>query len=451
MSEGYTLDIGFDNDYKYDKLIIPYSNERPFAISEAEKETVGFEVYSSGQAIAVSTETELTFANEVTDNGGNFASNRYTVPYDMFASFLFEVTAKSSVALTTTDITFSLYKDDGSPTLIGQGTYNFTATYSSKTVVEFQYFAELHAGDEIYITATGLTQAIDIRGGLDGNGDGYTRFQLLEVNDAMVLGFTWRVGLNLPDITKAQLMEYVLNSFGAVIQVDEIRKIVYLTKLNDIKNSQGVDWTNKLDIKTPIKRTFEMDDVGQVSKIAYLDDDNVTKPSGTDYEFTVNSDKLPAEKTIYTAPFAACMSENKFLMGLPVVNIEVDGESECKPRILLNRLKRLTSPINYQVDYVTVDTDTSVYVPYFQDISKPYDLTWSKLASNNLSSKIEMIRNPRGIEALARITPSDINQINFRERVWIGSAGDEVVNAWFFISEVNYDTHESSLIKLKLL
>jgi hypothetical protein len=194
-----------------------------------------------------------------------------------------------------------------------------------------------------------------------------------------------------------------------------------------------------------------MDDVGQVSKIAYLDDDNVTKPSGTDYEFTVNSDKLPAEKTIYTAPFAACMSENKFLMGLPVVNIEVDGESECKPRILLNRLKRLTSPINYQVDYVTVDTDTSVYVPYFQDISKPYDLTWSKLASNNLSSKIEMIRNPRGIEALARITPSDINQINFRERVWIGSAGDEVVNAWFFISEVNYDTHESSLIKLKLL
>lgn len=450
MSEGYTLDIGFEGNYKYNSLIIPFSNEFPSAITDEEKELSAFEVYSSGQALTLSTETELTFANEVTDNGSNF-STRYTVPYNMFASFLFEVAAKSHVALTTTDVTFALYKDNGSPVLLNTGTYNFPATYTNKTVIEFSSYFELNAGDEIYITATGLTQDVDIRGGLDANDDGYTRFLLLDIKNVMVLGFTWRVGLNLPDITKAQLMDYILNSFGAVIQVDEIKKVVYLTKLDDIKNSQGEDWTSKIDLKTPIKRTFDMLEVGQKSKLAYQDDDNVTKPTGTDYEFIVNSDKLEAEKTIYTAPFAACMTENKFSFGLPVVNIEVDGESPCKPRILINKLKRLTTDINFQVNYSTVGTDNTVFVPYFYDLSKPYDLTWSKLASNNLSTKISMIQNPRGLELLARITASDINQLDFRERVWIGTIGTEVVNAWFFISEVNYDTHESSLIKLKLL
>jgi hypothetical protein len=113
MLFGYTLNIEFEDEYKYDQLILPYSNERPRAITDEEKYTCGFEVYSSGEAIPLSTETELTFANEVSDIGGNF-STRYTAPFDMFASFKFEVVAKSHVALTTTDVTFKLlYKDNG--------------------------------------------------------------------------------------------------------------------------------------------------------------------------------------------------------------------------------------------------------------------------------------------------------------------------------------------------
>lgn len=448
MSDGYTLNIEFDTDYKYDKLIIPYSNEFPLSMTEEEKGTCGFEVYSSGQAIALSTETELTFANEVLDTGNNFLT-RYTVPFDMYASFLFEVSAKSHVALTTTDITFALYKDNGSPVLLSTGTYNFPASYTSKTIIEFSSFFELNSGDEIYITATGLSQDIDIRGGVDGNGDGYTRFSILEIKDYMLIGFTWRIGINLPDMTQSSLLEYVLNSFGAIIQVDEINKVVYMTKLNTIKNSQGEDWTDKVQL--PIKRTFDMLDVGQKSSFKYLDDDNVVKPSGTDYTFDVDSDKLEAEKTIYTAPFAGCSSETKFLMGLPVVNIEVDGESACEPRILINRLKRLTTPLNFQVDYSTVATDSTVFLPYFYELSRPYDLTWKKLASNNLTTKIEMIQNPRGIECLVKLSPIDINNLDFKTPKWIGTVGTEVINAWFFVSEVNYDTQDSSLVKLKLL
>lgn len=450
MTEGYTLDLEFDTNYKYDKLIIPFSNEFPRAITDAEKETCGFEVYSSGQTVTLSTETELTFANEVIDKGGNFASNRYTAPYDMFAAFKFEVSARSAVALTTTDITFALYKDNGSPTLLAVGTYNFTDTYSSKIIPEFQNYFEINQGDEIYITATPLTQNCNIRGGLDANDDGYTNWKLLDVKDIMVLGFTWRIGLNLPDITKSQLLDYVLQSFGSIVQVNEINKTIIATKLDTIANSEGEDWTDKIDLSKPVKRTFDMSDVGQTSYYKYLDDENVTKPTGTDYSFQINSDKIEAEKTIYTAPFAACMSENKFLMNLDVVSVEVDGESPCKPRILINKLRRLSSPIEYQLNYVTITTDASVHVPYFYDISKEYDLTWSKL-KNNFTSKISMLQNPRGLELYVRLTPNDISELNFRTKKWIGTAGEEVINAWFFVSEVNYDTHESSFVKLQLL
>jgi hypothetical protein len=450
MLFGYTLNIEFEDEYAYDQLILPYSNELPRAITDEEKYTCGFEVYSSGEAIPLSTETELTFANEVSDIGGNF-STRYIAPFDMFASFKFEVAAKSHVALTTTDVTFALYKDNGSPVLLATGTYNFPATYTDKSVFQFSDYFEINAGDEIYITATGLTQAVDIRGGVDGNGDGYTRFMLLDIKDIVILGFTWRVGLNLPDITQTTLLEYVLNSFGAIIQANEATKTIYITKLDTIRNTQGEDWTNKIDLSSPIKRTFDMAEVGKKSTLAYLEDDNVTKPTGTDYTFDVNSDKIEAEKTIYTAPFAACMTENKFSFGLPVVNIEVDGESACKPRILMNRTRRLSENINYQVDYSTVGIAKTAFVPYFYDITKTYDLTWIKLAANNLTTKIEMIQNPRGIECLIKLNAIDINQLEFRTPKWIGTVGEEVINAWFFVSEVNYDTHESSYVKLKLL
>jgi hypothetical protein len=145
------------------------------------------------------------------------------------------------------------------------------------------------------------------------------------------------------------------------------------------------------------------------------------------------------------------MTENKFSFGIPVVNIEVDGESACKPRILMNSTRRLSENINYQVDYSTVGSPTTAFVPYFYDITKTYDLTWRKLAANNLTTKIEMIQNPRGIECLIKLNAIDINQLEFRTPKWIGTVGEEVINAWFFVSEVNYDTHESSYVKLKLL
>lgn len=453
--EGYTESNALSGDLHYDKLILPFSNKRIRTITDDEKESVGFEVYSSGQSITLLTETELTFANEVTDPGSNFASNRYTAPYDMFASFYFKCNCKSAVALTNTNVTFALYKDDGvTPVLLNTGTYNVGDTFTDVVVVEFQMQHQIEAGMEIYITATPLSQNLSIQGGVDGSGDGYTRWQFLTLIDTMILGFTWRVGINLPDITKSQLFEYVLRSFAAIATVDEVRKIVTITQLDTIlaNKTNGYNWTDKLDLSQPVTKTFDFPaEVGQLTYLKYLDDDNVVKPAGTDITVTVNSVTLEKEKTLYTAPFAASENESKFTIGLFVPNIEINGESELKPRILLNRTRRSTEALSFTEGGVEVDTAGIINVPYFYDFANSYDLTWAKLRNSNLTNCLTMITNPRGIECSVRLNQVDINQLDYTKPVYIGTAGDEVIEAWFYISEILYDTDGVSRVKLNLI
>lgn len=448
---GYTLDNEVQSDPEYTALILPFSNTRPKSISDEEKELIGFSVYSSGQTITLLTETEMTFANEVTDLGGNFATNRWTCPYDGYYSFYFKCSARSAVALTTTSVTFALYKDDGTPTLLNTSVHSLTATYSDVVATNFLLQHEIHAGDEVYITATPASQDINIQGGLDASGDGYTRWNLDKAWDTMILGFTWRFSINAPPISQSKLFEYVVRSFAMVVSVNEVTKVVKLTKFETIVNNigNGVDWTNKIDLSVKPRRTFDIS-AGAINWLRYEDDDNVVKPTGTDYSFNITANRFSGEQEIYKAPFAASESFPKFAQSIPVVDIEISGESEPMPRILLSDTRRYSTPLNFTVNGSTVDTDGILNVPYFYTVYNSYDLTWRKLASNNLAEYISMISNPRGLELQMRLNESDINQLDFTKPVWLGSTGGEVFNAWFYISEINYD-ETKSIVKLNLL
>lgn len=452
---GYTLSNELDADPHYTKLIIPFSNTRPKTMTDDEKANIGFEVYSTGQTITLLTETEMTFGVEVSDPGSHFATNRYTAPYDMYAGFYLKVSARSAVALTTTNVTFALYKYDGiTDTLLNQATYLLTATYADVVVSEFQnQYHEIEAGDEVYITITPASQNVNIQGGVDAEGDGYSRWSLLSALDTMIIGWTWRVGINLPELTQAQLLTYVMRSFAGMLGVNEITKVVSIVTFDTVvaNIATGKDWTDKVDLSIKPVKTFEYpESIGKITKLRYADDDNVIKPTGTDYEFTVGR-KLEAEKILYEAPFAACESESKFTFAVPVVDIEVNGESEPKPRILLNRLRRYSTPLNFTLGGVTVDSDGVVNVPYFYDIANSHDLTWTKLRSNNLANYLTMLTKPRGLDIYIRLSDADINQLDHSVPVYLGTVGDEVYNAWFYVSEVNQNMNGSSLCKLNLL
>lgn len=450
---GYTLVNELDTDSHYTNLIIPFSNKKILTMTDEEKQLVGFDVYSSGQTITKLVETDLTFANEVSDLGGDFASNRWTAPYDGYYSFYFKCSCRSAVALTTTQVTFALYRFDGvTDTLLNTYTTTVGATYEDVIPATFSASQhEIHAGDEVYITATPLDQNLNIQGGLDGSGDGYTRWNLDKIWDFMILGFTWRVAINLPKMQQSTLLEYITRSFCLIIGVNEITKTVTLTKFDTIlKNkSQGKDWTDKIDLSVYPTKTFELPDLGVINWLKYLDDDNVVKPAGTDYKFSAGT-RFSGEKDVYVAPFAASDSATKFPNAITVVDIEISGESEVKPRILLSRTRRFSEPLSFTVSGVEVDTDGILNIPYFADISSGYDLTWSKLAARNLANYLEIITNPRGVELRMKLTESDINQLDFTIPVYLGSAGKYVFNAWFYISEVNYDEF-GSLVKLNLI
>ncbi len=458
---GYTLVNELDSDSYYPKFIIPFSNKKVVIYTEYEINSCAFEAYSSGQSITVSVETNMTFAVEVTDANNNFATPNYTTPFEAYFSFALEVSAKSSVALTTTNITFNLYKKPpvGAAVLIDTATNSFGATYSSFNCFGGFYFVE--AGYTVYVTATSITQNAAFQGGVDGEGNGYTVFRFKGLFNEAVFGAPWFVGRNLPDINLTALWEYILFQYCSILHVNEITKTVTVTKLDTIiKNiSNGKDWTNKIDLSVRPKITYAIDpELAKSNKLKYLDDENVIKPPGTDYSFTVDNAKK-VETDLYEAPFAGCSSQLQFIQLLTVVDVEIGGVNDLKPRILIAKNYRLTKRgagenLEFFVNGVSQGTETTVNIPYFANPSLPYGLTWSKIVATNFENYLSLIRTPRQLIALFRLTDTDINQLDITIPIWIGSIGDEVVNAWFIISEIqdfNLTNSKSTLVTLNLI
>jgi hypothetical protein len=458
---GYALTNELDSDTYYPKMIIPFCNKKVVIYTEEEINDCAFEAYSSGQTVTVVTETKLTFANEVTDIGSNFVSPDYTTPFEAYFSFALEVSAKSAVALTTTDITFSLYKKPpaGAAVLIDQATNNFTAVFSSFNCFGGFYFIE--EGYTVYVTATPLTQNGSFQGGVDANGNGYTRFSFNGIYNESVFGAPWFIGRNLPKLNISALWEYILFQYCAILQVNEITKVISVTKLDTIiKNkSNGKDWTSKLDLSVKPKITYEIDPkLAKVNNLTYLDDENLVKPAGTDYSFSVDNAKQN-EVDLYTAPFAASKSQLQFIQLLNVCDVEIGGVNELKPRILISKLYRLAKrgageELEFFVGGVSQGTESQVNIPYFANPSLPYDLTFTKIVNTNFANYLSLIRTPRQLIALFRLTDSDINQLDVTKPIWIGQTGNEVINAWFIITEIqNYSLTDkkSTLVTLNLL
>lgn len=458
---GYTLVNELDSDDYYPKFIIPFCNKKVVIYTEAEINDCNFSAYSSGQSLTMSSEVNIAFAVEVTDVGSNFATPYYTTPFESYFSFALEVSAKSAVALTTTDITFNLYKKPpvGAAVLIDTATNNFTASYSSFNCFGGFYFVE--EGYTVYCTATAITQNASLQGGVDGEGNGYTRFSFNGIFNESVFGAPWFVGRNLPNINLTALWEYILFQFCSIIQVNEITKTVTVTKLDTIiKNkSRGKDWTSKLDLSVRPKITYQIDpELAKTNNLTYIDDENLVKPAGTDYAFTVDNAKK-VETDLYEAPFAASASQLQFIQLINVCDIEIGGVNELKPRILIAKNYRLSKRgagenLEFFVGGVSQGTETTVNIPYFANPALPYDLTWSKIVSTNFANYLEFIRTPRQLIALFRLTDTDINQFDVTIPIWVGSAGGEVINAWFIISEIQdfcLTENKSTLVTLQLL
>ena len=311
---------------------------------------------------------------------------------------------------------------------------------SGTAVIDETVTIGLRKGDRVWLAFS----KNDVAATFD-NGSSTTFLECTDITDyGIFYGDTWQMAPNLPDIKQTDLIKWVIKAFSCIAELDTDNKQLILTRFkNVVNNFERDDWSELLDLTTPPKIEFPKD-LAQVNTITYADDENIIKPEGADYSFTVDNKNLPPDKVFYEAPFGVTVTVEKFTDTQNVPRIDILS-NQLKPRILVYKAVTLSTGVNLQVGAVTSSTQINVCVPYFIDPSQTFNLGWrTNLIPKYGTEVMQTITRPRILTAMFRLNPSIINQLDFSKPVWI-----DKYNSYFYKVRINqYEAGESTECEL---
>lgn len=263
------------------------------------------------------------------------------------------------------------------------------------------------------------------------------------------------VANNLPLWTQADFIKQYLISTNSVFTIDERSKVVTICPFKKIKEnlSNSLDWSNKLDFTNSTKTEFKLD-YAQHNYLKYADDKDIIKPIGTDYDMSIDDQRLDYEKTLIQLMYSASESVYRCNKFMAKINSFQDylSVNAFTPRNLFIRYEDFT--FRYRpnktdaIDAVTITTD--VPIGYFIDVNEEYNLGFE----NNLFSIFFLfitgvIDYAKIIECEMRLTTLDIANFEPLKPVYIRE-----FDAHFYVNKIKfeYTSRKSSVVELiKLL
>lgn len=153
--------------------------------------------------------------------------------------------------------------------------------------------ADYQPGEQIYIDIASLGQNVLL--------DLHFEFAAQE---EVVFGFPVDVSRNMPDITQKDFLKGIAHMYGVIFEQDENIQRVRLRQFDEIQTNKGasIDWSEKLD-RRESQLIFDIG-YAQVNNFRYKKDDGVPESYG-DGVLMVDNDNLSPEKTVIELPFAA--------------------------------------------------------------------------------------------------------------------------------------------------
>jgi hypothetical protein len=263
------------------------------------------------------------------------------------------------------------------------------------------------------------------------------------------------VANNLPDFSQADFIKQYLTATNSITTVDERNKVVtivpYKKILDNITNA--IDWTGKIDFTNRPKTEFKLD-YAQNNYLKYKEDNDVIKPIGTDYNMTIDDERLEYEKTLIQLLYSATESATRCNRTIAKINSFKDYlvDATFNPRSLLIRFEDFSfeyreNTVN-STGAVTITTD--VPICYFIDDNQEYSNGFDKnLFENFFTFIIGIITKTKVIEVDMRLTISDIANFDPLFPVYIGE-----FDAHFYVNKIKFDytKRNSSVVELvKLL
>ena len=260
---------------------------------------------------------------------------------------------------------------------------------------------------------------------------------------------------NLPDFSQADFIKQYLTYTNSITTVDERNKVVtivpYKKILDNITNA--IDWTGKIDFTSRPKTEFKLD-YAQNNYLKYKEDNDVINPVGTDYNMTIDDERLEYEKTLIQLLYSATESATRCNRTIAKINSFKDYlvDATFNPRSLLIRFEDFSfeyreNTVN-STGAVTITTD--VPIGYFIDDNQEYSNGFGKnLFENFFTFIIGIITKTKVIEVDMRLTISDIANFDPLYPVYIGE-----FDAHFYVNKIKFDytKRNSSVVELvKLL
>ena len=442
---GYTLTGDLTSDTEYKSILLPFSSKQgeysaAFLAALQSKMYLPNAITFEGTAVA----GKALFSVLADENDDFDLIWSDPLPkYHALINAVYEFNAYVTIQGTpSSNVTVYLMKQQsGYPVFIVDSWSVTGSDFATGTaVIDETVSIGLRKGDRVWLAFSKDAVAATFDDGVST-----TFLECTDVTDyGIFYGDTWQMAPNLPNIKQTDLLKWVIKAFGCIAELETDNKQLRLTKFkNVVNNYERDDWSELLDLTTPPKIEFPKD-LAQVNTITYADDENIIKPEGADYSFTVDNKNLPPDKVFYEAPFGVTVTVEKFTDTQNVPRIDILS-NQLKPRILVYKAVTLSTGVNLQVGAVTSSTQINVCVPYFIDPSQTFNLGWrTNLIPKYGTEVMQTITRPRILTAMFRLNPSIINQLDFSKPVWI-----DKYNSYFYKVRINqYEAGESTECEL---
>jgi hypothetical protein len=306
---GYTLDNSLDQEDRYQKMVLPFSNKEVVHSDEWEQDKL-FSVrfgYTAVVPLVFTTIDILPIIAPYYDNGGHVdtVANSYNAG-DNILNQTFRISITYSVGAlignpTADSLTISFKSTNtvsglGQPTTIITTVPPIVGTFTIES--EFEWHDD---GEDLEITCrTAANATLEI---LDGE------LTVLTVDKSFAVGSQWNLAVNLPDLLNTDVVKYIANAFNVIISTNTTNNVVTITPFNDVAENLPEDWSEKVDLSEEPMLSFDYGDFKQSNDLKYTinTDDTYLKDLKDLGEATITNSKKPDGRvTLYQAPFSFC-------------------------------------------------------------------------------------------------------------------------------------------------
>lgn len=254
----------------------------------------------------------------------------------------------------------------------------------------------------------------------------------------------------LPDMNQADVIKFIVQKFGQLLQVDGENSVIRFTAFNDIKDNipNAKDWSDLLDLSEDPEVTFRLDNYGQLNTATYKDQEDpdvdgaiLTPPVGTNGDFAISNETLKAEVKLFESPFTWTKPVARFnttqIAQIKIIEDAAPDESfndqnilETEKRILCRVTRSKT--VTYHDDTGLTVGGVAVVTGYFIESGQSFNLGWTdNLLPTYSQDFIDILQRVKILTAYFRLTALEINQLNFFVPVYV-----DYFNAYFYISKI---------------